>query len=64
MNNKPEFNQSELQDLIDGGGNFTQQLATQCLRAERKIEKAYDEGYVAGLDRAREVIANELGKVA
>jgi len=33
-----DFTQAELQDLIDGGNDFTRQLAAQCLSAERTIK--------------------------
>ena len=32
-----KFTEIELQDLIDGGDDFTRQLATQCLGAERQL---------------------------
>ena len=34
-----KFTEIELQDLIDGGNDFTRQLATQCLGAERQLLK-------------------------
>jgi len=32
-----DFTQQELQDLIDGGNDFTCAIATQCLRADTTI---------------------------
>ncbi len=51
-----KFTHSELQDLIDGGNEFTQQLAIQCLRAERKLEAA--EGKLEAIE-----IADVVGRI-
>ena len=38
----------ELQDLIDGGNDFTQAIATQCLAAEQATERAMRYAFEAG----------------
>jgi len=64
MNDNPEYMVCNKHPYLLATSATASALGCPYCKLKSDKEKSYDEGYIAGLDRAREVIANELGKVA